>query len=42
MRSGSADEIPTQDLIKLHRGAKTGQERNKCYAVSTPPQSVTQ
>jgi hypothetical protein len=29
MRSGSADEKPTHDLIILHSGAKTGQARNK-------------
>ena len=40
--SGSADDIPIQDLTMLHKGVKTGQERNKWCAVSNPPHSVTQ
>jgi hypothetical protein len=41
-KKGSAEEIPTQDLMRLHNGAKTGQKRNKWCAVSSPPQPITQ
>jgi hypothetical protein len=41
-KNGSGENIPTHVRIKLHMGAKTGQKRNKCCAVSTPHQPVTQ
>jgi hypothetical protein len=40
--NGLAEEKPTHEQMRLHRGAKTGQERNKWCAVSIPPQPVTQ
>jgi hypothetical protein len=38
----SAEEIPTQDRTRHHKGAKIRQEMNKWCAVSAPPQPVAQ
>jgi hypothetical protein len=37
----SADDTPIHDRTKPHKGTKTGQDRNKCWAVSNPSHPVT-
>jgi hypothetical protein len=35
--TGSTDDTTIHDQTKPHKEAKTGQDRNKCWAISNPP-----